>query len=169
MSDFVQYTISTSEGLLICLDTQKSGSDAAEFCEKRSRWLTDVLDAAKDVPVFLFMHHPPMPIGLPMQDQDRMENGLAFLDLLEGRKNIKHLFIGHVHRPICGTIKGILFATMRSILYQAPAPQPEWDSDNFKPSQEAPNFGVLTIANSDVILQYIQFCDYEFGVELSDQ
>jgi hypothetical protein len=31
MSEFIQYSISTPEGLVICLDTQKPDSDAGEF------------------------------------------------------------------------------------------------------------------------------------------
>ena len=163
MEDFVQYALSTAEGLILCLDSQNAGSDAGEFCEARAQWLRAKLKAAGDTPVFLFMHHPPMTLGLPMQDTENMKDGAAFLDLIAGYRNVRHLFIGHVHRPICGTVRGIPFATMRSVLYQAPAPQPEWDWAGFAPGREAPNFGVLTINNADVNLQYTQFCDYELG------
>lgn len=163
MNDFAQYTVATSEGLMVCLDTHKIGSNAGEFCPIRTKWLKSILDASKDTPVFLFMHHPPMPLGLPMQDADRMEAGSAFLDLIENHPNIRHMFIGHVHRPICGTVRGIPYATMRSVLYQAPAPQPDWDWGRFAPAQEAPNLGILTIDKSDVCLKYTQFCGYEVG------
>lgn len=163
MENFVQYTVSTDEGVIICLDTQKIGSDVGEFCEERRNWLLSILKEAGDTPVYIFMHHPPMPLGLPIQDTENMENGESFLELLGMFENIQYLFIGHVHRPITGTVKGIPFATMRSILYQAPAPQPKWDWDSFKPSEEAPNLGVLTVDDSDVNLQYLQFCKYEIG------
>lgn len=165
MDGFVQYAITTTEGVMICLDTQKTGSDAGQLCPERTRWLKSTLDATQDAPVFIFMHHPPMSLGLPMQDQDRMENGQAFLDLIGNYPNIRHLFIGHVHRPICGTVAGIPYATMRSVLYQAPAPQPDWNWDSFIPAHEAPNLGVLTIANADVCLKYTQFCSYEVGTQ----
>lgn len=163
MGDFIQYSVPTPEGLILCLDTQKTGSDAGEFCAKRTEWLQDKLEAARDTPVFIFMHHPPMPLGLPMQDTDRLENGDAFLDLIAHHSNVKHLFIGHIHRPITGTIQGIPYATMRSVLYQAPAPKPDWDWDSFKPAEEAPSLGVITFNNADVCLQYTQFCDYSVG------
>ncbi|WP_419905315.1 phosphodiesterase [Kiloniella sp.] len=167
MVDFIQYSVQTDEGLFVCLDTQKSGSDAGEFCEIRRDWLRKVLAEAADTPVYLFMHHPPMKLGLPMQDTENMENGEAFLQLLAEYSNVEHLFIGHVHRPITGTVKGIPFATMRSVLYQAPSPLPEWGWETFKPSEEAPNLGVLTISNADVNLQYLQFCDYRMGTSSS--
>ena len=163
MEDFIQYSQSTPEGLLIGLDTQKTGSDAGEFCETRSKWLKTVLMNSGDTPVYLFMHHPPLPLGLPMQDVDCMQNGEAFLDMIGAFQSVKQLFIGHVHRPICGTMRGIPYATMRSILYQAPPPQPYWDWESFAPAHEAPNLGVLTIENSDVCLKYTQFCLYDLG------
>ncbi|WP_310621248.1 phosphodiesterase [Flexibacterium corallicola] len=164
MADFVQYSISTSDGLIVCLDTQKNLSDAGEFCEERLAWLQDTLQKAADIPVYIFMHHPPMSLGLPMQDTANMENGDDFLELLSKYDSVKYLFIGHVHRPISGTVRGIPFSTMRSILYQAPAPKPDWNWESFKPSEEAPNLGVLTIESAAVNLQFEQFCNFEVGV-----
>ncbi len=163
MATFVQYSVQTPEGLIICLDTQKTGSDAGEFCAARRDWLQNALSEAADSPVYIFMHHPPMQLGLPMQDTENLLDGEAFLDLVARHANVNYLFIGHVHRPITGTVRGIPFATMRSVLYQAPAPVPAWDWDSFAPGQEAPNLGVLTLDALGVNLQYVQFCDYSEG------
>lgn len=167
MDKFIQFTLSTPDGLFVCLDTQKNGSDAGELCAERLAWLQNVLENAGDTPVFIFMHHPPMTLGLPMQDTDRMIDGDVFLDLVSGYSCVKYLFIGHVHRPISGTIRGVPFSTMRSVLYQAPAPKPAWNWDTFKPSEEAPNLGVIMISDADVNLQYEQFCQFEDGTTAS--
>ncbi len=164
MADFVQYSVETRTGIFLFLDTQKVGSDAGELCQARRQWLKDALQNAGRAPVYIFMHHPPMRLGLPMQDTENLQNGAEFLDVITAFSCVKHLFIGHVHRSISGTVRGVPFATMRSILYQAPAPQPAWDWESFAPSSEAPNLGVLRIEESDVILQYVQFCDYAHGV-----
>ncbi|MGI9370135.1 MAG: phosphodiesterase, partial [Ruegeria sp.] len=131
MTDFIQYSVSTSDGLIVCLDTQKSGSDAGEFCAERIGWLQRVLENAEGALVYLFMHHPPMALGLPMQDTENLENGDEFLSLISRFDCVKYLFVGHVHRPISGTVTGIPFSTMRSVLYQAPPPRPEWNWDTF--------------------------------------
>jgi 3',5'-cyclic AMP phosphodiesterase CpdA len=164
MDEFVQYSVSTSEGALICLDTLKLGSDEGELCKVRLDWIAAELDRLGDTPAYIFMHHPPMALGLPMQDLENLNHGDALLDILETHKNVKHLFIGHVHRPVVGTIRGIPFATMRAILCQAPAPFPAWDWESFKPGEEAPAFGALAIQNADVTLQFIEFCDFEDGL-----
>lgn len=164
MADFIQYKVETPEGLVVCLDTHKAGSDGGEFCQARHEWLQETLHDAGDTPVFLFVHHPPMSLGLPMQDTDNMEHGQTFIDLISSFSCVKYLFIGHVHRPISGTIDGIPFSTMRSILYQAPPPRPEWNWETFKPSAEAPNIGIVHLKGGSVNLQYDQFCEYQLGV-----
>jgi Icc protein len=163
MAEFVQYSLPAEDALIVNLDTQKTGFDAGEFCEKRLRWLDDTLSGAHDLPVIIFMHHPPMPLGLPMQDTENMEQGARFLDLLQKHACVRYLCIGHVHRPVTGTVRGIPFATMRSVLYQAPAPQPAWDWHSFAPSAEAPNLGIVTISDMGINLQYHQFCPFETG------
>ncbi len=158
MPDFVQYAVTSPSAKLLCLDTHKIGSGAGEFCEKRTAWLRKELNAAGDTPVYLFLHHPPLPLGLPMQDNIQMEGGADFLSLIASFDCVNYMFMGHVHRPITGAINGIPYATMRSLTYQAPAPRPEWDWDSFTPSREAPNLGVITLAaDGAVILHYEQF------------
>ena len=165
MDEFVQYAVSTPAGLILCLDTQKLGSDAGAFCPDRMEWLARTLGDARDQPVLLFMHHPPMPLGLPMQDTDRMEDGAAFLDLVARFDCVSYMCIGHVHRPISGVIQGIPYSTMRSVLYQAPPPVPDWTWETFQPAAEAPQIGVVTIHEGRVTLQYDTFCAYEVGVK----
>jgi len=164
MDDFIQYKVATSEGLVVCMDTHKVGSDAGEFCDTRYEWLEKTLREAGSTPVFLFMHHPPMSLGLPMQDTENMENGQVFVDFVACFSCVKYLFIGHVHRPITGTVGGIPFSTMRSVLYQAPPTRPDWNWETFKPSTEAPNIGIVQFKDASVNLQYDQFCDYQLGV-----
>ena len=164
MAGFIQYTVHTDQVLLLCLDTQLTGRDAGSFCQARQEWLHRVLTDNKNKPALIFMHHPPMALGLPMQDQDQLLDGEAFLDVASAFPETRQLCIGHVHRPVTGNIRGIAFATMRSVLYQAPPPTPAWDWDTFSPGKESPAIGVISIDHGDVRLQYDQFCRYEDGV-----
>lgn len=154
---FIQYAVDADDAVLLCLDTLDEGADAGVFCEDREAWLIEKLAQSSDKPVVLFMHHPPLPLHLPMQDQDRLRDGPRFLSLIAGRPNVRHLCIGHVHRPITGVVEGIPFTTMRSVLYQAPAPVPRWDWDSFRPAAEAPNLGVILLDKQDITIQFEQF------------
>lgn len=162
MDDFIQYRIDTAEAVFLCLDTHMVGSHAGQFCTARQAWLQDNLT---EKPTYIFMHHPPLALHLPKQDEIKLVDDTAFLDMIDRQGNVQHLFIGHVHRPTCGTIKGIPFATLGAVSFQAPAPEPAWDWDGFVPAQEGPHYGVLYIEAGDVTLQYTQFCPYERGME----
>ena len=161
---FIQYVVPTDDALLVCLDTHTPGADHGSFCADRLDWLTDQL-AEADKPALIFMHHPPMALGLPMQDTDRLRDSAALLDLLQSHsRKVLQLCIGHVHRPITGTLRGLSYATMRSVLYQAPPPVPAWDWDSFEPAKENPGLGVLTLSDGVLRMQYEEFCRYEDGV-----
>ena len=164
MDDFIQYQIETADALFLCLDTHLVGSHAGQFCAARQAWLTDALSATHK-PTYIFMHHPPLDLHLPKQDEIKLEDNAVFLDLIVASDLVKHLFFGHGLRPTCGAIKGVPFATLGAISFQAPAPEPAWDWDSFAPPKEAPHYGVLHINGADVTLQYTQFCAYDCGIE----
>jgi len=109
------------------------------------------------------MHHPPLSLHLPPLDDSNLEDSDAFLDVISAHNNVKHLFMGHVHRATTGTIRGIPFASMSALSFQAPPPRPAWGWDNFNPAHEAPQYGVLHIQKDSVVLQYTQFCAFSDG------
>lgn len=165
MEHFVQYTVETSEGFIVCLDTVRQDSAVGEFCAERKNWLEKVLRHADQKPVYIFMHHPPMSIGHPLLDPIMLDEGEDFLRLIKQYDNVKYLFIGHVHAQITGTLAGIPFATMSSTLHQTPPPQPGQSWENFTPAPEAPRLGVLNIHHADVMIHYRQFCPFALGHE----
>ena len=165
MPDFIQFALETVDGLVVCLDTHKVGSHAGQFCDARRDWLDEVLSKNGGRDAYIFMHHPPMALGLPKQDEIMLEDGDSFLEMMCRHTNVKHLFMGHVHRSTCGTIRGVPFATLGALSFQAPAPRPAWDWEGFIAPKEAPQYGVLEISNGNTTLQYTQFCDFALGMD----
>lgn len=70
---FVQFAFDTPHGRAICLDTSMAGPHAGGMCAARLKWLATEL-AAGNAPVFLFMHHPPFPVGIAAMDAIRMQD-----------------------------------------------------------------------------------------------
>ncbi len=165
LNGFAQYVVETADGLVACLDTLDPGADSGAFCAARSAWLRDLLGQGR--PTCIFMHHPPMSLGLPMQDQDQLVSGDDLLDLVTSYPNVTYLMFGHVHRPIVGNVRGIPFATMRAVSYQAPPPVPAWDWSTFVPAAEAPALGVVMLKEGEVTLQYYDICAYSVGTTTS--
>ena len=167
MPGFAQYTVDVPNLRLICLDSLKPGTASGMLCTDRLQWLRGTLEANPDLPSAVFLHHPPVSLGLPMLDPDRLENGNDLLDLLNSFPTVRYLFFGHVHRPVIGQINHLPYASIRSVLYQAPPPAPAWDWDRFRPATEAPDLGVIDISNDRINVQFIPFCPATYGVDTS--
>lgn len=116
---FLQYEIETEVGRFIVIDSVL-GRGGGVLCQPRLNWLRSSLDAAQNAEkdVFLFMHHVPFDIGISWLDAIKMENGELLAELLRDYDNIRHLFLGHIHRPCHGSWKGIPFSTVRTTSHQ---------------------------------------------------
>ena len=66
---YIQWFEKTEKGLFIYLDTVEAGTHAGHFGEDRQAWLHDVLEThGTQEDVYIFMHHNPVPVGLPSTD-----------------------------------------------------------------------------------------------------
>jgi 3',5'-cyclic AMP phosphodiesterase CpdA len=117
---FVQGWRDTPRGRLLFLDTLDERSHAGELCDRRLAWCARALsDAPPDRPLYIFMHHPPFEIGVHMMDRIALSERADFATIVRPHRNrIRHLFFGHVHRPICGSWMGIPFSTLRGTNHQ---------------------------------------------------
>ncbi len=166
---FLQYSIEQQNCRLIMLDTLHNGHAEGLLCESRLNWLTEQLSNNTTVPTFVFCHHHPALLNLPMQDKEKLINGDEFLDVLSKFGNVKHLFFGHVHRPVSGSFDKLGFTALQSTTLQAPLPYPEWTWDNFVPAKEAAGLGIIHLSASSVVVQYHAFCraeDYYFEAKV---
>ncbi|MHB0790083.1 phosphodiesterase [Bradyrhizobium sp. 5.13L] len=114
---FVQSMLDAPAGRFLFLDTKRSGSHAGLYCEPRRAWLRARLEEAEGRPIYLFMHHPPLPVHFRPADEIMLDDGAAFGKILE-EHSIRHLFFGHVHRPITGSWQNIPFSTLRGLNHQ---------------------------------------------------
>jgi 3',5'-cyclic-AMP phosphodiesterase len=117
---FVQGYRNTPIGRLIFLDTLDEASHAGQLCQARLEWLEATLHASgADQPLLIFMHHPPFEVGVHDMDRIALAERQAFLDVLAPYlSRVRHLFFGHVHRPISGSWRGMPFSTLRGTNHQ---------------------------------------------------
>jgi Icc protein len=163
---FVQAVIRNAKGHFIFLDTLSEGENGGRYCSARQAWLASRLEEARDQPVYLFMHHPPFGIGIPCLDRIALQDPEDFAALLQGYGNIRHLFYGHVHRPVCGSWRGIPCSTMRGLNHQVP-----FDLRTVSPvpkSHEPPAYAVVFIEDDQVIVHFHDFLDRRTLVKHAD-
>ncbi len=118
---FVQSRARVSAGDLLLLDSHEPGADWGRFCSARAEWLRARLAEAEGRPVYLFLHHPPFDIGIPSLDAIRLRDPGPLIAAIEGAgADIRHLFFGHVHRPVSGAWRGIPVSALPSTVHQVP-------------------------------------------------
>lgn len=138
---FVQSVTDVETYRVILLDSLHSGDVAGNLCTTRLAWLEAQLHDAQEQAVLLFLHHPPMPIGLPALDSVRLmpEAAEALYQVCQRYTNVRHISAGHVHRPASGSWRGIPFSTVRGTNHQSAlrfAP-------GFEVSVEAPQYALF--------------------------
>ncbi len=153
---FVQGTLDTQEGRVILLDTVRSGHSEGELCGVRLDWLDSALAGANGAPCFIFMHHPPFAVHLPALDDIGLAGADAFRALLARHGNVRHIFAGHVHRPISGSWHGIAFNTLPGTSHQAAA---IFEEKRFATTLEPPAYGVVLIDGAGVVVHTINFLE----------
>jgi len=105
---FVQHAVEGPAGLCLMLDTLDQGHPGGRLCERRLAWLAARLAESGPAPAMLFLHHPPMPVGIAGMDAIGLADAEALWAVLAPhRGRIRQIFHGHLHRPIGGSWRGI--------------------------------------------------------------
>ena len=157
-ADFLQYSVKKNDCRIIALDSLYDGHAEGMLCEARLDWLQAELDSDKRSATVVFCHHHPGQLGLPMQDRELLVNGDVLLNMLSDSANVKHLFFGHVHRPVSGSFNNLGFTALQSVSLQAPLPYPAWDWDSFSPAQESPALGIIHFSQDSIVTHFHAFC-----------
>lgn len=153
---FVQTAIPTAVGRFLLLDTLDEGTASGVYCSARRAWLAGQLADSGAEPIWLAMHHPPLAVGIPSMDQFALRDPAAFWAVLRPhRQRIRHLFVGHLHRPLGGSWHGIPFSCVRS-----PNHQVAFDmrtTEEVPGNQEAPGYAVVLIDDDSVVVHQHDF------------
>ena len=103
------------------------------------------------------MHHPPFPIGLPGLDVIRLLDSTGIEDALRDAPQIKHIFFGHVHRPVSGSWRGIPFSASPSTLHQVAL---DFATPPFIVySHERPAYAILELQSDTTVVHIQDFTD----------
>lgn len=153
---FVNHAETVDGTRMIYLDSVGHKTHAGHFCTARREWLEAELATADRARIFL--HHNPMPVGLPAEDKIGLtpEDRAPFEDLLKTYGDrIDYIHFGHVHAPIHGRFAGIPFASVPSTGNQSLPDMRE--SELLKGAPMDPAYFVLLIDGDDTTIHQIPF------------
>lgn len=155
-SGFIQSAIDAQQGRFLLLDTLQPGKPWGVYCAQRLAWLRRQLEDASARCFWIVMHHPPLAVGIPSMDQYALQDPQTFYALLAPYKSrIRHMFFGHVHRPIGGSWHGIPFSVVRSPNHQVALDL--HTSPEVPKCDEAPGYAVVLIDDSAVVVHHHDF------------
>ena len=153
INGFVQYSVAVGGLQLIALDTVVPRASEGGLCAERLQWLSGQLDAHRDRPVVIAMHHPPFQTLIGHMDAIGLLSGTAELEALVARHpNVERVICGHLHRAIQVRFGGTLAATVPSPAHQvcldlAPDAASAW-------TLEPPGFGLHALPESGRLVSH---------------
>lgn len=155
-SGFIQTAIDTPHGRFLLLDTLEPGKPWGEYCARRLVWLRKQLENDAIKAFWIVMHHPPLAVGIPSMDQYALQDPQSFYAALAPfQSRIRHLFFGHLHRPIGGSWHGIPFSVVRSPNHQVALDMHA--TPEVPGCHEAPAYGVILIDETTVVVHHQDF------------
>jgi 3',5'-cyclic-AMP phosphodiesterase len=120
------------------------------LCRQRLAWLDAALDLPAERRAIIFMHHPPHAVGFRGMDAIRLQDELAFFEIVCRRGNVRHIVGGHIHRTISGSVHGIPFSIFKSPVHQQPM---TFDSEDTSLSVAEPAaYGIIFITQDSVLV-----------------
>lgn len=150
---FIQFAVRSAAGLCLMLDTLHEGHPEGRLCPARLEWLAAQLAGSGDAPVLLFLHHPPMAVGIAGMDAIGLRDAAALWAVLAPhRARIRQIFHGHLHRPIGGSWHGIPIFSLRGSAFDVAldlAPPPRKLSVE---ASKTPCYAVIRITEDSIVV-----------------
>ena len=127
------------------MDTLDEGKVGGLLCQRRLEWLAGQLDTRVEQETLLFLHQPPL----------RLEGGEALAEMIGGGR-VKHLFFGHVHRPLHGSWRVIPISSQHSTLHQFVY---TFGSSIMQGCHEPPTFAAVNMVDGNVVINPHSYLD----------
>lgn len=155
---FVQGVHAFDAATIVTLDTlnEDMPDHAGLLCAARLDFLSRALNSAPDDrPLLLFQHHPPFDTGLRYMDTIKLANGDAEWEVIARTRKPDYLFMGHLHRPIAGTWRGIPFHIQRALTHQVAF---DFETEGYIPgTHELPDYALVNVAHGNIVIHQCSF------------
>ena len=96
------FSFDMAQNHFVLLDSVSESDDYGNLVEgyidhDQMKWFKNDLEENSDKPTFVFLHHPPLNVGVEWMDELGLKNKQEFWDTLSGNDQIKKIFFGHLH------------------------------------------------------------------------
>ena len=149
---FIQFSLRYGNDFFVFLDTLDEGKASGYLCKTRLNWLQKKLEIAEKskLKTYIFMHHAPMNVGIQALDKIKLSNSSHLKKILMLFPKVRHLFLGHLHRPCHGSWSGIPFSSIQATAHQIAL---DFNTQSLKlADDETPAYAVVLISENNVII-----------------
>lgn len=113
-ADRITFSFAAGDWLCLGLDTHVPGEVRGRVGAEQIGWVRSWLDEHRPRAVVLFMHHPPVELGLPWLDRIGLEDGRLLRDLIADDPRIRLVCCGHVHHESSNRVGAAEIVTVPS-------------------------------------------------------
>jgi 3',5'-cyclic AMP phosphodiesterase CpdA len=114
-AEFINYVIDEFEVRLIAMDSTHQGESGGQLCDARLAWLEEQLAEDKQKPTIIFMHHPPVKVGVIEADIDGFVGADKLACIIKNYSNIERIICGHIHLQTHTRWHGTVVTTAPSV------------------------------------------------------
>jgi len=111
----INYSIDDFEVKLIAIDTSIPFKPGGELKQTTAHWIEQQLQKFLNQPVIIFMHHPPVDLGIAETKLDGFSGSEYLEDIIEKHSNIEAILCGHIHLAAHTRWHGTIISTAPSI------------------------------------------------------
>ena len=148
---------------VLALDSHVDDEPQAEVDQRELSRLQEACRTAAGEHVLVATHHPPVDVGCPWLDKDRIQNGEELLEWLSGHGAVKAMVFGHAHQIVETSYRHISLLGTPSTCFQF-APR----SERFAIDVEQPGYRWLQLgADGSVGSEVVRLDDYALNVDLT--
>lgn len=143
-NDSLNFALDCAGWRVLGLDSHVPGEERGRIGTAQLDWLRTNLEAHAAAPTVLFIHHPPLPIGVSWLDELGLDDNVRFIDLVARSPHVRAVSAGHVHQESEGRIGAAAVYTTPSTCVQFGA------RDGEKFDRRAAGYRTFTLAADGV-------------------
>jgi 3',5'-cyclic-AMP phosphodiesterase len=102
----------------VVLDSSDRGQVSGRIDNAQLLWLEQALQQHPRQPTFVFLHHHPLPLGIPWLDELMLQDSARLIEVLRRAPWVRRVFFGHVHHECHLSLDNLHFAAVPALSFQ---------------------------------------------------
>jgi 3',5'-cyclic-AMP phosphodiesterase len=112
------YDFELHESHFVVLDSSDPGKVSGRIDNDQLLWFEQALQRHPSQPTFVFLHHHPLPLGIPWLDELMLQDSAPVIEALRRAPWVRRIFFGHVHHDCHLSLDNLHFAAVPALSFQ---------------------------------------------------